>query len=94
MKILVGVTGFALFLYLVAHIAGNALIFFGPTVFNGYSHLLLSNPLIPVIEVWLAHTTPTSFAMYCSASINIICLSNTLRSAARAVTFSCAWENR
>lgn len=53
-KILVGVTGLALFLYLLTHIAGNALVFFGPTVFNGYSHMLLSNPLIPVIEVGLA----------------------------------------
>lgn len=52
-KILVGVTGFCLFLYFLTHIAGNALAFFGPTVFNGYSHLLLSNPLIPVIEVGL-----------------------------------------
>jgi len=52
-KILIGVTGFCLFLYFLTHIAGNALAFFGPTVFNGYSHLLLSNPLIPVIEVLL-----------------------------------------
>lgn len=52
-KILVGVTGFLLFLYFITHIIGNALAFFGPTVFNGYSHMLLSNPLIPVIEVGL-----------------------------------------
>jgi succinate dehydrogenase / fumarate reductase cytochrome b subunit len=52
-KILIGVTGLALFLYLVTHIAGNALVFFGPTVFNNYSHTLLSNPLIPVIEIGL-----------------------------------------
>ena len=52
-KILIGVTGFALFLYFLTHIAGNALAFFGPTVFNGYSHMLLSNPLIPVIEIGL-----------------------------------------
>jgi succinate dehydrogenase / fumarate reductase cytochrome b subunit len=52
-KILIGVTGLALFLYLVVHIAGNALVFFGPTVFNQYSHQLLSNPLVPVIEIGL-----------------------------------------
>jgi succinate dehydrogenase / fumarate reductase cytochrome b subunit len=52
-KILIGTTGLALFLYLVLHIAGNLLVFFGPVVFNQYSHMLLSNPLVPVIEVGL-----------------------------------------
>ena len=53
-KILVGLTGLALFLYLITHIAGNLLVFLGPTIFNKYSHALLSNPLIPVIEIGLA----------------------------------------
>jgi succinate dehydrogenase / fumarate reductase, cytochrome b subunit len=53
-KILIGVTGLALFLYLVLHVVGNLLVFFGPDVFNRYSHALLTNPLIPVIEVGLA----------------------------------------
>ena len=52
-KLLVGITGLALFLYLITHIAGNALVFFGPTTFNQYAHTLTSNPLIPVIEVGL-----------------------------------------
>ena len=52
-KLLVGSTGLALFLYLITHIAGNALVFFGPTTFNQYAHTLTSNPLIPVIEVGL-----------------------------------------
>jgi succinate dehydrogenase / fumarate reductase, cytochrome b subunit len=52
-KLLIGVTGLALFLYLITHIAGNALIFLGPTTFNQYAHLLTSNPLIPVIEIGL-----------------------------------------
>ena len=52
-KLLVGITGLALFLYLITHIAGNALILFGPTTFNQYAHTLTSNPLIPVIEVGL-----------------------------------------
>jgi len=52
-KILIGATGLALLLYLVLHIVGNLLVFFGPTVFNSYSHYLLSNPLIPVIEIGL-----------------------------------------
>ena len=52
-KLLIGVTGLALFLYLITHIAGNALIFLGPTTFNQYANTLTSNPLIPVIEVGL-----------------------------------------
>ncbi len=53
-KLLIGITGLALFLFLITHIAGNALILLGPTVFNHYSHALTSNPLIPVIEIGLA----------------------------------------
>jgi succinate dehydrogenase / fumarate reductase, cytochrome b subunit len=52
-KIVIGLTGLALFAYLILHIAGNALVFFGPAVFNEYSHTLLSNPLIPIIEIGL-----------------------------------------
>jgi succinate dehydrogenase / fumarate reductase cytochrome b subunit len=52
-KILVGLTGLALAVYLVAHIAGNLIVFLGPEIFNEYSHTLLSNPLIPIIEVGL-----------------------------------------
>jgi succinate dehydrogenase / fumarate reductase, cytochrome b subunit len=52
-KILIGVTGLALVLYLVLHVAGNLLVFLGPSIFNQYAHVLLSNPLIPVIEVGL-----------------------------------------
>ena len=52
-KIIIGLTGLALFLYLITHIAGNLLVFLGPTIFNQYSHTLLSNPLIPVIEIGL-----------------------------------------
>jgi len=52
-KLLIGFTGLALFLYLITHIAGNALVFFGPTTFNLYAHTLMSNPLIPVIEIGL-----------------------------------------
>lgn len=53
MKILIGLTGLALFLYLVIHIAGNLLVFFGPAVFNKYAYTLEGNPLIPVVEIGL-----------------------------------------
>ena len=52
-KLLIGLTGLALFAYLVLHLVGNALIFAGPDTFNEYSHALLSNPLILPIEVGL-----------------------------------------
>src|SRR3954468_23610905 len=52
-KLLIGITGLALFLYLITHIAGNALFLLGPTTFNQYAHALMSNPLIPVIEIGL-----------------------------------------
>lgn len=52
-KLLIGLTGLALFAYLVLHLAGNALIFLGPEAFNRYSHQLISNPLIVPIEIGL-----------------------------------------
>ena len=53
-KILIGITGLALFLYLVIHIAGNLLVFFGPAVFNNYAYMMeKKNPLLPIIEIGL-----------------------------------------
>lgn len=52
-KLLMGLTGLALFAYMVLHLAGNALIFAGENVFNAYSHALISNPLIVPIEIGL-----------------------------------------
>ncbi len=53
-KLLVGITGLALFAYLILHLAGNVLIFAGPDIFNLYSHVLISNPLILPAEIGLA----------------------------------------
>jgi succinate dehydrogenase cytochrome b subunit len=52
-KLLIGLTGLALFAYLILHLAGNALVFAGPDLYNQYSHRLISNPLIIPIEVGL-----------------------------------------
>jgi succinate dehydrogenase cytochrome b subunit len=52
-KLMMGLTGLALFAYMVVHLAGNAIIFAGPDIFNSYSHLLVSNPLILPIELGL-----------------------------------------
>jgi succinate dehydrogenase cytochrome b subunit len=53
MKLLIGVTGLALVLYLIVHIAGNLMVFGGPSLFNKYAYTLEGNPLIPVIEIGL-----------------------------------------
>ena len=53
-KILIGVTGLALFIYLLIHITGNLLVFFGPAVFNRYAYVMeVGNPLLPIIELGL-----------------------------------------
>lgn len=52
-KILIAVSGLALFAYLPVHLAGNLMVFAGPNTFNNYSHILISNPLIYPLEVGL-----------------------------------------
>ena len=52
-KLLIGLTGLLLFAYLVLHLAGNAIVFAGPDIFNEYSHRLVSNPLIIPAEIGL-----------------------------------------
>jgi succinate dehydrogenase / fumarate reductase cytochrome b subunit len=52
-KILIALTGLALFLYLVVHIVGNTLVFLGRDTFNGYAHALISNPLVIPVEIGL-----------------------------------------
>jgi succinate dehydrogenase / fumarate reductase cytochrome b subunit len=52
-KLLIGVTGLAMFVYMILHLVGNALIFGGQDLFNEYSHVLISNPLIIPIEIAL-----------------------------------------
>jgi len=52
-KLLIGLTGLLLFAYLILHLVGNALIFAGADLFNEYSHILISNPLLIPIEIGL-----------------------------------------
>lgn len=52
-KLLIGLTGLFLFVFLVTHLAGNLLFLLGPAAFNGYAHSLTSNPLIYVAEIGL-----------------------------------------
>jgi succinate dehydrogenase / fumarate reductase cytochrome b subunit len=52
-KLLIAVTGLALVGFLLVHLAGNLLLFWGPAKFNGYAHALISNPLVVPAEVGL-----------------------------------------
>jgi succinate dehydrogenase / fumarate reductase, cytochrome b subunit len=52
-KIVIGITGVALVLYLLIHIAGNMMVFFGPAAYNKYAYTLEGNPLLPIIEIGL-----------------------------------------
>jgi succinate dehydrogenase / fumarate reductase cytochrome b subunit len=52
-KILIGLTGVLLVVYLLIHIAGNMVVFLGPAAFNKYAFTLESNPLLPLIELVL-----------------------------------------
>jgi len=53
-KVLMAVTGLLLVVYLVLHLAGNLLLYFGPPMFNAYAYFLIKNPLIVPIEIGLA----------------------------------------
>jgi succinate dehydrogenase / fumarate reductase cytochrome b subunit len=52
-KLIVGITGLLLFLYLILHIAGNLMVFLGQDMFNRYSYALISNPLVVPVELGL-----------------------------------------
>lgn len=53
-KLIIGITGLALFIYLIIHIVGNLIVFAGPAAFNRYAFVMeYGNPLLPVIEIGL-----------------------------------------
>jgi len=52
-KLLIALSGLALFLFLIAHLSGNLLFVAGPAAFNQYSHAMVSNPLVYAAEAGL-----------------------------------------
>lgn len=52
-KVAMALTGLALCIYLVLHLAGNLLLLMGAGTFNGYAHTLTSIPILPLIEIGL-----------------------------------------
>lgn len=55
-KYVMGLTGIAWALFVMAHMLGNLLIFVGPDAYNWYGHVLVSNPFIYVAEAGLVLT--------------------------------------
>jgi succinate dehydrogenase / fumarate reductase cytochrome b subunit len=52
-KMTVALAGILLVGFLVTHLAGNLLLFVGPSAFNHYAETLESNPLLPLAELGL-----------------------------------------
>jgi succinate dehydrogenase / fumarate reductase cytochrome b subunit len=52
-KVLMALTGLVWFGFVIAHLSGNLLLYKGPESFNGYSDILLSNPLLIPAEIAL-----------------------------------------
>ena len=51
-KIVIGLSGLFLILYLLIHVGGNLLVFFGPRVFNTYAYNMeVRNPTLPILEI-------------------------------------------
>src|SRR5689334_8140119 len=51
-KIVIGLSGLFLVLYLLIHVGGNLLVFFGPRVFNTYAYNMeVRNPTLPILEI-------------------------------------------
>lgn len=69
-KLLMALTGLALFVFVVGHLIGNLLLFVGPDAFNAYSHKLISmGPLLYAVEigllaVFLVHMVTASFVTW------------------------------
>jgi succinate dehydrogenase / fumarate reductase cytochrome b subunit len=53
-KVLIALTGLALVGFLIFHLFGNLLLFFGPDTYNEHAHALISNPLVIPAELGLS----------------------------------------
>src|SRR3990172_7100913 len=52
-KLLIALTGLALVGFLIFHLAGNLLLFWGPEKYNEHAHALIANPLVVPAELGL-----------------------------------------
>lgn len=53
-KVIIALSGLALFGYLILHLIGNLFLFLGREALNGWGHTLISNPLVIPAEIGLA----------------------------------------
>ena len=70
-KILIGLTGLALFVYLITHIIGNVLVFLGADIFNQYAHTLTSNPLRTITKTVRTTESQLNTSLSCWLSARI-----------------------
>jgi succinate dehydrogenase / fumarate reductase, cytochrome b subunit len=52
-KVVMGLTGLSLVLFLVGHLGGNLIMYLGPAAYNDYAHHLHAFPLLPIVELGL-----------------------------------------
>ena len=74
-KALMSVMGIALIGFLMVHLAGNLLLYVGKDTFNLYSHKLISNPFIYVLEALLL----TGFGVHGYQGVRLTLLSRQAR---------------
>jgi succinate dehydrogenase / fumarate reductase cytochrome b subunit len=89
-KLLIGITGLLLFVYMLLHLAGNALILAGAEVFNEYSHKLVSNPLIIPIELGLLAV----FVLHIYKTVRMVLVNRAARPAGYAKKASAGHTSR
>jgi succinate dehydrogenase / fumarate reductase, cytochrome b subunit len=89
-KLLVALTGLALFGFLVLHLLGNLLLYFGPATFNHYSHQLISNPLVYPAEIGLIAV----FLLHAWKAVTLTLASSRARPSAYAEKRSAGYPTR
>jgi succinate dehydrogenase / fumarate reductase cytochrome b subunit len=89
-KLLVGVTGLAMFGFLIMHLLGNLLLYLGPETFNHYSYKLISNPLVYPAEAGLV----LIFVLHAWKTIQLTLSSQKARPVAYAVKKSADHTSR
>lgn len=89
-KIIIGATGFALFLYLIIHITANLTVFGGAAFFNESADVLERIPILPVIEVGLL----LIFVIHVYKTVTMFFRNQRARPTQYAVKKNAGWTSR
>jgi len=89
-KLLVAVTGLAMFGFLILHLVGNLMVYLGPDTFNHYGHKLISNPLVYPAEAGLVAV----FVLHVWKTIRLTLISRSARPDRYAVRKSAGHTTR